>query len=80
MMAPRHTFAGHGLLQIFPEPTKYMLQTLNAQLRVTTTRQPMALAFETYKKYFAPKIFEGSKELFRLFDTTAQILLAMNNK
>ena len=53
------------------EPTQDMPQTLKAQLWMAATRKAMTLALKAQEQHFAPQIFEGRKQLLRLFDATA---------
>src|SRR5260370_33368827 len=57
-----------------------MEQTLQVQVWMTTTRDPVNLTFKTHKQHFAPQVLQGSKELLGLLDITAQVLLAVKNK
>src|SRR5947209_13325799 len=44
---------------------------------MTTTREPVTLAFKAYEQDFTTQILQSCKELLSLFDVTAQILFAM---
>src|SRR5260370_38099036 len=57
-----------------------MSKAFKAQLWVTIAREPVALAFEADEQYLASQVFQGSKQLLRLFYAAAQVAFAVNDQ
>ena len=62
------------------KPADTMVQALQAKFGVSTTREAMALTLKAHETHLATQIFERGKELLRLLNATAQILLAVDDQ
>lgn len=49
-------------------------------MRVAAAGEAVTLAFEVYEEYFAAHVFEGSEELFGLFDVAARVAFAVDDE
>src|SRR5215510_4619968 len=66
-----------GGLKLFREPVENVAEALHPMARLAAPRQLVVFAGEAHEPYFTSHLLQGRKELLRLFDGAAQVLLAV---
>ena len=66
-----------GGLELCSEPLKNVTEALHPTARLAAPRQLVVLAGEAHEPHLAPHLLQGRKELLRLLNGAAQVLLTM---